>query len=188
MGNMALLMILMNIAANTWGAALIRREKESFKNLFLMILKAPVLYAALLAVLVRMNGFSLEGTFVYPVLHHFTGAFFVLVTITIGVQLHRTHRVRLNGFMAAAAALKLILSPLLALLLLSLFGTFSPIASQVFLIYAAIPSSIMLVLYGAEYREHPALLTQAVILSILASVFTLPLVIYLAGMLFPVHL
>ena len=121
-------------------------------------------------------------------LHHFTGAFIVLVTITIGVQLHRTHRVRLNGFMAAAAALKLILSPLLALLLISLFGTFSPIASQVFLIYAAIPSSIMLVLYGAEYREHPALLTQTVILSILVSVFTLPLVIYLAGILFPVHL
>ena len=90
--------------------------------------------------------------------------------------------------MAATATLKLILSPLLALLLIPLFGTFSPIASQVFLIYAAIPSSIMLVLYGAEYREHPALLTQAVILSILASVFTLPLVIYLAGMLFPVHL
>ena len=90
--------------------------------------------------------------------------------------------------MAATATLKLILSPLLALLLISLFGTFSPIASQVFLIYAAIPSSIMLVLYGAEYREHPALLTQAVILSILASVFTLPLVIYLAGLCFPVHL
>lgn len=96
-----------------------KREGKS-QNLFLMVFKAPVLYAALLAVLIRVSGFSLEGTFVYPVLHHFTGAFIVLVTITIGVQLHRTHRVRLNGFMAAAATLKLILSPLLALLLISL--------------------------------------------------------------------
>lgn len=186
MASMALLMILMNVISNTWGAALIRREKENLSAFFLALFKMPVLYAALLALLIRAVGFSLDGTFVYPVLHHFTGAFIVLVTITMGLQLHRTHRVRLNGFIVGSALFKLVLSPLLAYLLIYLCGGFSPITSQVFLIYAAIPSSIMLVIYGAEYREHPALLTQSIIFNTLAGVITLTGIIYLAGILFPV--
>lgn len=188
MASMALLMIFMNILANTWGAALIRRQKESIGGFLHALLKMPVLYAALLAILIRSLGISLDHTFLYPVLHHFTGAFMVLVTITMGIQLHRTHRVRLNTFILGSAFLKLIFSPLLALLLLYLYGGFSPITSQVFLLYAAIPSSIMLVIYGAEYREHPALLTQSIIFNTLAGAFTLTGFIYLAAILFPVGL
>lgn len=188
MASMALLMILMNILTNTWGAALIRRQKETLCDFFFSLLKMPVLYAALLAILIRSLGISLDHTFLYPVLHHFTGAFMVLVTITMGIQLHRTHRVHLNRFIWGAALLKLIVSPLLALLLISLCGGFSPITSQVFLLYAAFPSAIMLVIYGSEYREHPALLTESVIFNTLAGALTLTGFIYLAGILFPLGL
>ena len=185
MGIMSILMVCMNIAVNTLGAAMVRHNHDNAVHMISILCKTPALYGALLAFLVRFLDLKLEGTFIYPVLYHFDGAFLVLITITVGLQLHRTHHFIPNGFILASSLLKLIVSPILAYVILLGFGTFSPVASQVFLIYAAIPSSITLVIYGIEYQKQPGLLVQSVIFNTIAGILTVPAVIYLCRILFP---
>lgn len=189
LGTMAVLMIVMNMAVNVLGAALIRSGGASFSDFLRYLLKMPALYAAILAVLVRMAGIPLEHTFLWPVLQHFNGAFIVLITVTIGLELHRSHLRKPDGAMAAAAILKLLVSPLLALGIMALFSAFlpvNPVAKQVFFLYAAIPSSMALIIYSVEYKNHPDFVTGAVLFNTVAGALTVTGAIYLSRILFPV--
>lgn len=189
LGTMAVLMIVMNMAVNVLGAALIRSGCASFSDFLRYLLKMPALYAAILAVLVRMAGIPLEHTFLWPVLQHFNGAFIVLITVTIGLELHRSHLRKPDGAMAAAAILKLLVSPLLALGIMALFSAFlpvSPVAKQVFFLYAAIPSSMALIIYSVEYKNHPDFVTGSVLFNTVAGALTVTGAIYLSRILFPI--
>ena len=189
LGTMAVLMIVMNMAVNVLGAALIRSGGASFSDFLRYLLKMPALYAALLAVLVRMAGIPLEHTFLWPVLQHFNGAFIVLITVTIGLELHRSHLRKPDGAMAAAAILKLLVSPLLALGIMALFSALlpvSPVAKQVFFLYAAIPSSMALIIYSVEYKNHPDFVTGSVLFNTVAGALTVTGAIYLSRILFPI--
>lgn len=86
------------------------------------MVKMPALYAAILAILVRSAGIHLEHTFLWPVLTHFNGAFIVLVTVTIGLQLHRSKLRKPDRFILATSFNKLILCPAIAWGVLTLFG------------------------------------------------------------------
>lgn len=189
LGTMAVLMIVMNMAVNVPGAALIRSGGVSLSGFLRYLLKMPALYAAILAVLVRMAGIPLEHTFLWPVLQHFNGAFIVLITVTIGLELHRSHLRKPDGAMAAAAILKLLVSPLLALGIMALFSAFlpvSPVAKQVFFLYAAIPSSMALIIYSVEYKNHPDFVTGSVLFNTVAGALTVTGAIYLSRILFPI--
>lgn len=189
LGTMAVLMIVMNMAVNVPGAALIRSGGASLSDFFRYLVKMPALYAAVLAVLVRMAGIPLEHTFLWPVLQHFNGAFIVLITVTIGLELHRSHLSMPGTAMAAAGALKLIVSPLLALGIISALSAvlpMSPVAKQVFFLYAAIPSSMALIIYSVEYKNHPDFVTGAVLFNTVAGAFTVTGAIFLSRILFPV--
>lgn len=189
LGTMAVLMIVMNMAVNVLGAALIRSGGASFSDFLRYLLKMPALYAAILAVLVRMAGIPLEHTFLWPVLQHFNGAFIVLITVTIGLELHRSRLRKPDGAMAAAAILKLLVSPLLALGIMALFSAFlpvNPVAKQVFFLYAAIPSSMALIIYSVEYKNHPDFVTGSVLFNTVAGALTVTGAIYLSRILFPI--
>ncbi len=182
MGLMALLMTFMNIAFHSIGEAMISTEKKSFARACLGSLQTPVLYAAILAFLLKASPFTLEGTFLYPVFHHFTGAFVVLTTISIGVLVHRYHQVRLTMSLWLSALLKLLISPAIALAILYGVGGFSPLASQVFLLYAAIPTALSLIL-GGDGRDS---LVHPVVFQMALSLFTLTFAICAGQILFPV--
>ena len=166
--------------------ALIRSRGSTVKEVLSFMVKMPALYAAILAILVRSAGIHLEHTFLWPVLTHFNGAFIVLVTVTIGLQLHRSKLRKPDRFILATSFNKLILCPAISWGVLTLFGgAFSPIASQVFFICAAVPSSMALIIYGVEYGEDAGLVTQSVLFSTVAGALTLTCMIYLARVLFP---
>lgn len=192
MGAMAILMIVMNMAVNVFGAALIRNHGASAADFIRYLLKMPALYAALLAVLVRLSGISLEHTFVWPVLQHFNGAFMVLITITIGLQLHRSRLKKPDLPGLAAGALKLVLAPFLAWCIMEglsfIHLPVSPLVKQVFFLYAAVPSSMALIIYSVEYKNHPDFVTRSVLFNTVAGVLTVTGAIYLARILFPVAL
>lgn len=123
LGTMAVLMIVMNMAVNVFGAALIRSRGASVSEFFRYLLKMPALYAALLAVLVRAADIPLEHTFLWPVLQHFNGAFIVLITVTIGIELHRSRLQKPGAAQLASGLMKLIAAPFLAWCILLLFSS-----------------------------------------------------------------
>ena len=187
LGTMAVLMIVMNMAVNVFGAALIRSRGASVSEFFRYLLKMPALYAALLAVLVRAADIPLEHTFLWPVLQHFNGAFIVLITVTIGLELHRSRLAMPKAADFLSGALKLLLAPFLAFCLTIGFSDFlSPVAKQVFFLYAAIPSSMALIIYSVEYKNHPEFVTRSVLFNTVAGAVTVTVMIYLSRILFPV--
>lgn len=183
-GTVMLLLLLMNIAVNLFGACRLRRESVSVPSFLKYLVRMPALYAALAALLCRAAGFPVEHTFVWPVLHHFAAAFLVLVTVIVGAQLHRAGFRRPSRAALLAALCRLFLSPALAALIIAAAGCFTPIEAQVFFIAASIPASFTLVLYAAEYGNHPELAAEIVATTTAASLVTLPLMITLAQTLY----
>lgn len=187
LGTMAVLMIVMNMAVNVFGAALIRSRGASAADVLKYLFRMPALYAAILAVLVRMAGIPLEHSFLWPVLQHFNGAFIVLITVTIGLELHRSRLAMPKAADFLSGALKLLLAPFLAFCLTIGFSDFlSPVAKQVFFLYSAIPSSMALIIYSVEYKNHPDFVTRSVLFNTVAGAVTVTVMIYLSRILFPV--
>ena len=190
MGAMAVLMIVMNIGVNVFGAALIRSREARMSEFTGYLLKMPALYAAILAMACRMSGLSLESTFLWPVLQHFNGAFIVLITVTIGLELHRSRLKRPDIPILAAGAAKLLMAPFLAFCMITAGNRMGleirPVMAQVFFLYAAIPSSMALIIYSVEYKNHPDRITQSVLFNTVCGAFTVTIAIYLSRMLFPV--
>lgn len=186
MGAMIVLMIFMEILVHTVGASLAKDRTPSWKEALLVPVKMPALYAAVLAEAARFFGISVDRTFLWPVLEHFNGAFIILITMTIGVWLRRHHAFRVTGAAAGAAFFKLILSPAIALGFLLAVRPEDPVAAQVFLIYAAVPSSLALIMYARQEEDGALQAEQAVSLSAVLGIFTVPAVICLSRLLFPV--
>ena len=188
LGTMAILMIVMNVAVNVFGAASIRSRGASFAEYLLYLVKMPALYGVLLAVLLRTGGISIQHTFLWPVIEHLNGAFIVLIMVTAGVQFHRTAIKMPEMDILTACALKLLGAPLLAFLLIKgaeLAGGLSPLQAQVFFIFSAIPSSVSLIIYSVEYDNHKDFVTRSVFTNAILGAFTVTGAIYLSRLLFP---
>ncbi len=185
-GTIVLLMILMNIAVNLFGACQISHHAVTPLSFLRFVVKIPALYAVIGGFLVQYFQISFEHTFLWPVLHHFSGAFIVLVTIIVGAHLHRAKVRRPNASVLFSSFQKLIVTPCLSLLIITLFGSFTPTEAQVFFIASAIPPSFTIVMYAAEYENHSDFAAQSVLVSTFLSIITLTAVIYLARTIFPV--
>ncbi len=184
-GTIVLLLIVTNIAVNLFGACQIRTDQVSFRKFFSYMIRMPVLYAVLAGLAVQYTGIELEHTFIWPVFHHFSGAFIVLVTIITGVELHRSQIRKPDLSILASSALRLLISPLLAIAVIALFGCFTPVEAQVFLIAFAAPPSFTVAMYASEYGKHPDFASQAVVAGSLLSIITMTCVIYAARVLYP---
>ena len=169
----------------TAGHAIVARESSSLSSLLFRALQTPVLYGALLAFAAQHFGLSLKGTFLYPVLHHFTGAFVVLTAVTTGVMIQRSHCFTCSKDILLPAAVKLLVSPLLALGLLAVFPPMDPLTKTIFLLFAAIPCAMDFSMADTEGSEQMSLFQKSLMTQMTLSLITLPLVIFLCRILFP---
>lgn len=185
-GAMLVLLVFTELLSRTAGAVLLQREKGFLKQLIREALCMPALYAVFLAWAVRTAGMSMEDTFLWPVLVHFNGAFIILIAAWTGVQLRRCGSGENFRPVWSAAALRLVLSPILALGILLVMPLSHPVPAQVFLICAAVPASMIPFLRCAEKGGNPAWTVQAVLWNTFLGIFTLPAAIYAAYLLFPV--
>ncbi len=186
MGTMIILMLASNLLVNTVGAAMMTDGHGTVREFLKFMIKMPSLYAVLLAIITKMMDFPVEHTFLWPVLEHFNGAFVILTTVTVGIQLHRSSWGKLDKFSVGSFFIKCILAPLIALLAMEIVPPSGPVAAQVFFIYAAVPSSIALVIYSVEYNKNPSPIVQSVLLNTLLGVISMTTVIYVSHLLFPV--
>lgn len=182
---LSLLMTFAHLALRTAGYAMVSRTPVSFSTLLLRALETPVLYGALLAFALQALSISLRGTFIYPVLHHFTGAFVVLTAVTTGVMIERHHHFTREMRVLLPALVKLLVSPLLAAAILFVFPPMSALAKEIFLIFSAIPCAMSFSMSETPEHDamdffHASLMTQMTL-----SLVTLPLIIFLCRILFP---
>ena len=185
LGTMTVLLVLMNIAMNTAGSYLIGKGHLSVRESAKILFRMPTFYTVCAALAVKAAGIDITSTFVWPVFYHFSSAVIVLVLTTLGIQIHRTRFDWSDKDIWIGSFCRLVISPAAAVAIVCLFGGFTPITSQVFFIYAAMPSAVNTVLYAVEFRNHPDFATQLVLACTMLSAVTLSIAIYAAPFLFP---
>jgi predicted permease len=181
-----MLLVLMNMTLNTLGLYQAGKGKMTPWDALRVIFHMPVIYVLLSVFIIKLSGLDLTGTFLWPVFKNCANALLAIVMMALGIQIRRSHIVMGDPNAWMACFVRLIGAPLIALGLIFLWGRFSPVASQVILIFSAIPSAVNTVLYAVEFKNYPDFATEVVMLSTFVSCITLTGVIYLARILFPV--
>ncbi|WP_239618162.1 AEC family transporter [Cohnella mopanensis] len=140
--------------------------------------RMPILYALVAGILFNLLHIPLPDSVEIP-LHTVAGGMLSLALVSIGAQMagaklyKNTSRVLLSTF------IRLLVAPLFAFSLLSLFHV-DGIVAQALFIASAIPTSRNSAALALEYGNEPEFAAQAVLVSTLCSSVTLTLVIYLS--------
>ncbi len=143
------------------------------------VLKIPVIYGALAAIVVVGLGLTVPTPILRPISLLRDAALPTMILI-LGMQLESAVLPKRLGVVFAAVAVSLLVSPLIALGLTSLFGV-TGAARQAVVVLSSMPVAVTTTILAIEFDVEPDMVTSAVFVSTLLSPFTLaPLIAYLS--------
>ena len=181
-----IILVLQNITGNTLGFYNAGRARMNPRESVLQVLKMPAIYVILAAFVMKNISLDLTQTAVWPALEYIKNGLVPMALLTLGVQLSKTAFDFKNMEAYLSVAIKLLVSPLVALGFIYLLG-FSGVVAQTIFIAHAVPTAVNTALIAVEHDSYPDFAAQAVMMSTVMSALTLTLAIYAARILFPVH-
>ena len=167
------------VLANSVGAYIASRSQGSWSQSLRGILRLPVLYAAALAVAMRLLHYVPPEVIMRPLTPLGQAAVPVML-ILLGMQLSHTRLRNDKGLVVFASAYKLAVMALLAAALASLFGL-SGLARRVCIVESATPTAVTAALLATEFRTRAELVASTIFVSTLGAAITLTAVITLLG-------
>jgi malate permease and related proteins len=179
-----MILVLQNISVNTLGFYNAGRANSSMKDSIKTILRMPAIYVIPLALIFKTMQIDITTTPVWPTLEYLKNGLVPMALITLGVQLSKTSFDLKNPDIHLSVFIKLIISPLLALIYIHLLGLTGVVAQTIFIAYA-VPTAVNTALIAVECDSCSDFASQAVMLSTLLSAITLTLAIFAAQFLFP---
>lgn len=178
-------LVVQNITTNTLGfynAGKARLHwKDSIRNIFSM----PVIYTIPSALILKTLPLDLTKIPIWIGLEYIRDGMVSIALITLGVQLSRTKLHMGNKDAYLSVIIRLLGGPIIAFILIKIMG-FSGIIAQTLMISTSIPTAVNAALIAVEYDNHPDFASQTVLISTVLCVITLPIVIYLSRIIFPV--
>lgn len=181
--------------SNTVGVYIAARGRAGGAgNTVRQVLKVPMLYAVLLALLFRTLGVSFSNTLVlggmdlallpavYKAAKMLAQASLALFMLVLGMQLGDTKHgkplssKRFDWPLLWATFTRLVVSPVLALGLTRLMKL-EELASKVTILQAAMPSAVLTVIIATEFKAKPQFVTAAVISTTLFSMITVTILL-----------
>ncbi|RXT13723.1 AEC family transporter [Ammoniphilus sp. CFH 90114] len=159
------------VSANAKGSKLIKE-----------IVRLPVLYALLLAVLFRSLDIAVPGP-VWKAVQNTANAFLAIALVTLGAQVAYLKIKRVSRSLLFAILGRLVLSPIVALFVIMVLGWEGTIAQALF-IASSFPTSRNSALIALEYNNHPEFATQVVLLTTILSSLSVAVVVYASSLLF----
>lgn len=180
MGVLVIIIMVQNFVTFTAGVWLMERQARSTGSALANMLKMPTLYAIVLALLMRWQGWQLPHELLIlndpqgrpGVINYLANGLISIALITLGVQLSRARLSRALGPVAAVTGMRLFASPLLAAALLPFFH-FNREMAAILVVAAGFPVAVNLTILSAEYRQHEDLASQSIFISTLLSAVTL---------------
>ncbi|MFD2706830.1 AEC family transporter [Salibacterium lacus] len=177
-----MVMMFQNIMTYTYGLMNAASTEGKGTMNFKEILKTPILYALVLGFLFYGFQIPIPG-FIWTPLENIADAFLAVALLTLGAQVAYP---KLENFSAAfflGLTGRLIVAPLTALAVISLFGIDGTIAQALF-IASAFPMSRNSAQFALMYDNYQEYAAQAVLISTLLSSVTVTIVIYASRLLF----
>jgi predicted permease len=167
------------ILFNTFGVVIASLGRTDLKSAILGVFKLPIVYGALLALLVNASGFELPLSLARTIEIAASGSV-PLMIVLLGLELTKiqwSHSFRALG---VGILTKLILGPVVGLLLANWFGMQGH-TLQANVIDAAMPAAVATTVVATEYQLEPSLVTAIVFLGTILSPLTLtPLLVYIS--------
>lgn len=144
--------------------------------------KMPVMYAMLAGILFNWFEVTVTDVIMLPMTYLADGMI-ALALLMLGMQVSEMKLTKGLGTVYVSLVIRLIAGPLIALLMIYLFGI-SGVLAQALLIASAMPTSVNSAVIAQEYRNHPEYAAQIVLFSTIFSAITVSLVIYSGRVLF----
>lgn len=165
---------------NSAGVFVASAGGTSIRRALLSLLKVPTVYAIPLGLIVRVQGWNLPLAVERPI-DLLSAATIPVMLLVLGLQISRAGIPKRKGLLAAAVGLRLVVSPIIAILLAPAVGL-SGLSLQAGVLEAAMPSAVLTIIISLEFDVEPEFVTGAVLLSTLLSPLTItPVLALLTG-------
>ncbi|MDO4534609.1 MAG: AEC family transporter [Clostridium perfringens] len=180
-----MIMAFQTIMSNTLGFIIVGKAHVDLKTSIIKVLKMPAIYAIILAFALKFVPYNFEQIPVWPAFTYMADGLIPIALLTLGVQLTKTKFRLSHPDVYISNFFRLIISPLVVLCLVYLFGIHGVMA-EVLIIGTSAPTAVNAALIAVEYDNHADFVSQTVLSSTILCSITLVFVIYLARILFPV--
>lgn len=155
-------------------------RQSTFKESALAVLKLPVIYGVIIAVIFKLTGLELP-LMIFRAVDLLSGAALPVMLIVLGLQLAETRQIKNLRVITAASIFQLLSGPIVGLLVAALVGLTGP-ARQAAVVESAMPTAVITTILAVEYDIDPAFVTGIVLVTTLLSPITLtPLIAYLGS-------
>jgi len=166
--------------SNTVGVVIASLGKASFKKAMLNLITLPTLYALILAIIFIRTGWVIPLP-IERTTKILGDASIPTLMVLMGVQFHSMQLKGKIKPLTLASAMRLVVSPIIALILSIGFGLTGP-ARQAAILESAMPSAVLNTVLATQFDAEPHFVTAVVAVTTLLSIITLtPLLAYLGG-------
>ncbi|WEK55522.1 MAG: AEC family transporter [Candidatus Cohnella colombiensis] len=178
-----IVMVMQALIPYTYGIYSVNAHKAEWRKIVLLIIKMPIIYVIPIALMLHSFEIPIPNSFSIPI-DYIADAFIGIALLTLGAQLANMEK-SLNRKMlldvGIASTLRLIVGPLLAAGIVWMMGL-DPLTSAALIVSSAVPTSLSSVLLAVEYDNEQQFSSQMVLVTTIASVFTLTVIIYMLQM------
>ncbi|UCE00266.1 MAG: AEC family transporter [Chloroflexota bacterium] len=163
----------------TLGVVLASWGKTDLKTALVGVLKVPVIYAVLLALLFNWQKWELPLP-IDRTVSLFSDAAIPVMIVLLGIQLYNAKVSKEIFTVGLSNVLRLVVSPALAIGLAAVFHLEGS-AYQAGVLEAAVPTAVLATVLATEYNLEPSLITTAVVSSTLLSPLTVTPLLKILG-------
>ncbi|MBS4535069.1 AEC family transporter [Clostridium sp. D2Q-14] len=176
--------ITQNIFTNTIGFYNASRGSTDWKNSLKSVFKIPVIYMIPLAIILKFLPYDITKNPIWSGLVYAKEGMISFALIVLGVQLSKTKITFRNNTVYLSNFVRLLGGPIIAFVLIKLLNIDSIIA-QTLMVSSGLPTAVNTALISVEHNNEPEFASQVVMTSTIFSAITLSIVVYIAGILFP---
>ncbi|MBD8007174.1 AEC family transporter [Bacillus norwichensis] len=178
-----IMMVFQSFLMNSIGilvASIGGKENASIRDAVMQVVKMPVIYGAILGLALQLLSIHLPDTLMNAV-ELVADASIPTVMLVLGMQLAAIQRKRVAyRYVSATVGIRMIVSPLLALLILY-FLPMNDLIKAVLFIQASMPAAANTTLLAIQFDTEPDLVSFTTFITTIVSLLTIPYVLFLVG-------
>jgi predicted permease len=179
-----MMVVLFEIAAVfTYGIINTSTAKVGLRKTVLQLAKMPIFYCFFVGLVCNLYQLKVPD-FIYIPMSTAANGMLSIALVSIGAQIASVKLFHNSSKVIMSSAIRLVVSPLIAFGLISVFSL-NGILAQSLWIASAMPTSRNSAALALEYNNEPEYAAQTVLLSTLISVFTLTAAVFIAPIVFP---
>ncbi|GGC95853.1 membrane protein [Thalassobacillus devorans] len=179
-----IMMVVQSLLMNTVGLYFAARGSStadhSFKDSLVKIARMPINYAVILGLMTQVFNVSVPE-FIMQSVHFIADATIPTIMIVLGMQLASLTKGTVKwADLSTIFSIRLIVSPVIALLLTMVMGL-DPMLASILIILAAMPTAANTTMYSLQFNTEPQLVSYSTLVTTVASLITVPLMLWLVG-------